>query len=411
MIRELSAGDLSRIDRFLDDMPMKSDARAAFRETLSPEGTRLLLEDERLIGLVCFGRVPFAYAGFEITWLLVRQIGDVVAHVTNLVDAVRVTVAADGPAFLRFVGGAVHRGGLDPSVLEAAGLERRGRVPTFYGPDDDLLVYASSFAPIAALPVEPTTGAALYDAAFGYRDFAAEREFLLACARAHGHRPVARVASWACGAGRHLHAFADVGIEGVGIEDDAELLELGQRLGDAHRGRSGFHFIASPLDAPLDGPIVDLSFTMLSAVHRLSSEAGMIAHLEAAASILAASGVHVIEATHPSDLDESKVVAWTELRDRFAIHSRFVLDPKLRAKDGTVPASLDVRCTDVTRGVLVSTLHQQERWLVPDLAAWRRIVEKSGLFEIAAILGDFQLDVSAEQAGAWRTILVLRRSA
>ena len=150
---------------------------------------------------------------------------------------------------------------------------------------------------------------------------------------------------------------------------------------------------------------------MLSAIHRLTSESAIGAHLDAAAELLGVGGVHVIEATHASDLDvtRAKTVAWTELRGRFSVHSRFLLDVQRRATDGTLTATLDVRCTDTEASAVVATLQQQERWLVPDEAGWRRIVESNGRFEIAAMLGDFHLDVGCEQAGAWRTILVLRR--
>jgi hypothetical protein len=409
MIRVARPADRTAIAAFVSGV--RPAAAAGVLAALDDGFARLLLEGEKIIGVVCFARVALATAGYEISWLIVEPGDGAIARVTRLLDAVRNAIANDASAHVRFIGGAAHRGGADPHLLDAAGLERRGRVPDFYGPEDDLFVFAATFIGEATLPLEPTSPEALYDAAFGYRDFSAEREFLLTCARVHGERPVRRIASWACASGRHVHAFADIGIEGLGIDDNAELCELARRLSSSFRDTQGVDFRVAPLDARVAAPEVDLSFTMLSAIHRLTSESAIAAHLDAAAALLGVGGVHVIEATHPSDLDvaHAKTVAWTELRGRFAVHSRFNLDVHRRASDGTQAATLDVRCTDTERNAVVATLQQHERWLVPEAADWERIVSKSGRFAIAAMLGDFHLDVGCDQPGAWRMILVLRR--
>lgn len=410
MIRAARPVDRAAVASFVRQV--RPDAEPGVVAALDKHFMRLLFEGDRLVGVISFARVPLATAGYDISWLIVEPGELSVERVARLLGAVREAVANDTTAHVRFIGGAVHRGGADPHLLDAAGLERRGRVPEFFGAEDDLLMFATTFAAESTLPLEPTSPAALYDAAFAYRDFTAEREFLLACARAHGTRTVKRIASWACASGRHVHAFADAGFEGLGIDDSAELCELATRLSPSFRDAQSVAFVVGPLDAKIDAPEeVDLSFTMLSAVHRLTSEAAIEAHLDAAAALLAVGGVHVIEATHPSDTDplHAKTVAWTELRGQFAVQSRFNLDVRHRAADGTLTATLDVRCTDTRSHAVVATLQQQERWLVPDVAGWQRIVAHNGRFELAAVLGDFHLDVACDQPGAWRAILVLRR--
>ena len=52
---------------------------------------------------------------------------------------------------------------------------------------------------------------------------------------------------------------------------------------------------------------------------------------------------------------------------------------------------------------------QERDWFVPDLDAWRRIVAAVPDLEIAAVLGDYRVDVPFEHAAAWRLLLVLRR--
>ena len=38
------------------------------------------------------------------------------------------------------------------------------------------------------------------------------------------------------------------------------------------------------------------------------------------------------------------------------------------------------------------------------------VAERAGRFEVAALLGDFRLDVPWDQPGAWRMMVVLRRT-
>jgi hypothetical protein len=407
LVRPGSARD--PIEEFLGTLALDGERRAAIRAALGTS-IAITIEDVDGIGGLALARgVSFAPGAFEIEWFLVRPRGDVASSARHLLAVTRARLAEHGASSLRFLGGPSQRGGLDLHLLDVAGFERRGRIPDFFGQDEDLVLFTAPVGPSEEPAFDPTNAAALYDAAFGYRDFPAERDFLLACARAHGTRTVRRVASYRCGAGRHLRAFADARIEGVGIDDDPEALELAAKI---HGGcRTPVAWISSPIDAPVACRPVDLSFAMLSTCHRLATEAALVAHLEAAADLLAPGGVHVIEATHPGDLlpERGRPVTWTELRGGYAISSRFRLLVEARAQDGTLPASLEVRARDGGHGAVVGTLLQQERWLVPDAAQWRRLVGSVSRFELAAILGDFQLDVAHDQPGAWRAILVMRR--
>ncbi len=398
-VRALLPADRSALESILvGHAAAPQIARDAFEH-----GALGLFERGSLRALIVHAPVEFAQRARELRWLVAPGLDELKA----LLDALRDEVPE--ASLLRFVGGGVHRGGLAPHVLDAAGLERRGRIPSFFGPEDDLLVYSAALDAHPSFHFDPTNPAHLHDAAFGYRDFVAERDFLLACARTHGGRMVRRVASWACASGRHLQSFAEIGVDGVGIEDDLEQLELAARLyTDA---RASAEWFATAIDAPVGAEPVDLSFIMLSAVHRLATEGALIDHLQSAAALLGDGGVHVIEATHPSDLhpDHAKIVAWTEMRPPYAVHSRFRLDIERRARDGTVPALLDVRCREQATGAIAGTLQQQERWLVPDAAQWENLVARAGGFSIAAMLGDFQLEVTSNQPGAWRILMVLRK--
>lgn len=399
----------------VDKMPTTARyaAHMAIETALRRGGATCLVLEERgaLRGLAVARPVALAKSALELEWLVVAA-GDRDPRrvVAGLVEAL-LDQPGEGRSVLRFGAGRWQRGGLDAHVLDGAGLVRAGAIEGFFGPGDDLVLFTARGRDAQREAFRPDDPAALYDAAFAYRDFVHERDFLLAVAAAHGTRAVRRVGSWACGAGRHLRAFAELGVVGVGVDDAPDLLALAEA---SYRGVSDdpaeTTWVLSSLDQRVEAPSVDLSFCMLSGVHRLGGEPAIARHLAAVADLLAPGGVHVVEATLPVDAtpDGNTETRWTERRPGFLVRSHFRLAADLRAGDGTVPALLDVRCTRES-GEVVGVLQQQERWLVPDEAGWRELVRTEPRLEVVTLLGDFQLGVRWDQAGAWRILLVLRR--
>lgn len=388
-------------------------AHMAVETAVRRGGATCVLSEERgaLRGFAVARPVPLAKSALELEWLVVAAADrDPRRVVAGLVEWL-LAQPGEGQSVLRFGSGTWQRGGLDGHVLDGAGLVRAGAIEGFFGPGDDLVVFTARGPDARRDDFRPDEPAALYDAAFAYRDFPRERDFLLAVAKAHGTRPVRRVASWGCGTGRHLRAFAEMGVAGIGLDDSPDLLALAER---AYRSVSDdpaeVAWLLSSLDQRVDAPSVDLSYCMLSAVHRLGGEAAIARHLSAVADLLAPGGVHVVEATLPIDAtpEGNTETRWTERRGGHLLRSHFRLAAELRAGDGTVPALLDVRCTRET-GEVVGVLQQQERWLVPDEAGWRELVRAEPRLEVVDLLGDFQLGVRWDQAGAWRILLVLRR--
>lgn len=364
-------------------------------------------------GLVCYRPVPLARSALDIDWLVVApEITEPREVVEALVGAVRDAPSPTGNV-VRFLAGRWQRGGLEPHVLDGAGMARAGAIEGFFGAGDDLLLFASRSTRPRAEDLDPTNAASLCDAAFAYRDFDGERDFLLACAASFGGRNVRRAASWGCGTGRHLRSLAERGVDGVGIDDVSESLVLAEA---AYRATCGESTRATWVLARLDDPVtearVDLSFAMLSAVHRVGSAESMVRHLRHVADLLAPGGVHVIEATLPVDAtpEGNTQTVWTVRRGPFEITSRFRILVERRSHTGAVPTVLDVRCKRQETGEMIGGFHQEELWIVPDAEGWRELVARAGRFAVAAILGDFQLDVAWDQPGAWRMLVVLRRT-
>jgi hypothetical protein len=423
-VRHAKLPDAPALEALLDavpDMPERSReaARATLRAVLADgvNGARCLVHlppgSTAPSGFVCLRPVPLSRDAFDIEWLITTASSGLEPSVVvaDLVNAVRDEPSA--PATLRFLSGRWQRGGLDEHVLDAAGMTRAGAIEGFYGRGDPLVVFTARGARRVDA-FDPASPASLCDAAFGYRDFAFERDFLLACAARFGSRRVRRAASWGCWAGRHLHALADRGIAGVGIDESYEALALAQVMSGDDGNDDGelTKFVLGRLDDRVDEPPVDLSYAMLSAVHRVGSAESMVRHLQRVADLLAPGGVHVIEATLPADAmpDGNTQTVWTERRGQWEITSRFRMFVEQRAASGAVPTVLDVRCRRGDSQEIAGRFHQEELWIVPDADGWRALVERAGRFEVAALLGDFQLDIAWDQPGAWRMIVVLRRT-
>ncbi len=419
-VREGQPEDAAQLERLLGDVPgMPDRIRAAARESLREAlaGRRCLVAgrpDEPPAAYLTFDPVPLARSATDIGWLVPSHDpgGKPKDAVETLVAALR--DGRFGPSsIVRFSSGHWQRGGLDAHVLDAAGMARAGAVESFFGRGDDLVLFVARPPRSGLSAFDPTSAAALYDAAFAYRDFAFERDFLLACAARFGTRKVLRAASWGCWTGRHLLALADRGIDAVGIDEASEALALADAtFREDCEGPNDATWVLARLDEPVGEPQVDLSFAMLSAVHRVGSAESMVRHLRSVAALLAPGGVHVIEATLPADAtrEGNTQTVWTERRGDLEITSRFRILVERRARSGAVPTVLDVRCKQSGDEGVLGSFHQEELWIVPDEAGWRDLVARAGGFAIAAILGDFQLDVRWDQAGAWRMILVLRRT-
>jgi hypothetical protein len=308
-------------------------------------------------------------------------------------------------------GGGVH-------FYDAAGFARTATIADFYAPGDDLIVFTKRVR-VADADAFERDEAALYDAAFGYRDYAAERDFLLACARRFGDREVRRVLAWSAGPGRHLKAFADAGIPGAGTDPATIMIAYAQRLAGTRAGGPEVRFVRAALDerAEADPPIglVDLSFVLLSSIHLLTTPGAMEQHLRVAAELLAPGGLHVIEATHPADLTTAGLnqTQWTEVRGDTTIDARFRMHTDRLAPERVVPVTLEVVCTTGKRTANGNAprFKQEDRWFIPDLDAWRAIIARVPALRLVATLGDFNVTVPFEHTAAWRLILVLKREA
>lgn len=429
--RPLAAEDRPLVVELLDSIEAFTDAeRVVALELVDARLTQPEVDDyrfllafangapdgPRLAGYLCYGRTPMTQAAYDLYWLATSPACARMGVARALVGSMEDEIAHAGGGVVRVETGSREGHGAAVQFYDALGYARATTIDDFYAPGDDLILFTRRIQADGALARDEDQEldeAALYDAAFGYRDYDKERDFLLTCARRFGSLEPHRVLAWASGSGRHLLAFADAGIGGVGVEPSPALAAYGERLLRARSGAVDARILEGRLDEPLaDIAPVNLSFVPLSSVHQLVSEDALARHLRAAAAALRPGGVHVIEATHPADLGASGVnhTEWTELRDGLVIDARFKMHIDRIGEDRTVPVTLNVVCNDAgKKGPARGRLKQEDRWFIPDLATWQSVAAKVPELELVAALGDFNADVSFDHAAAWRLILVFRK--
>ncbi|WP_437490695.1 GNAT family N-acetyltransferase [Sorangium sp. So ce1014] len=428
----------------LVDVALAQPSSDGYRFVLSFHGAPRDGGAPRLAGYLCYGRTPMTQSTYDLYWIATSPDFARSGVARGLVSTLEGEIAREGGGLVRVETGSREGHGAAVRFYDAVQFTRAAVIADFYAPGDDLIVYTKRVAPVRATAAPPaiegaraaSPGArgeapapgealapgeapapgepALYDAAFSYRDYAAERDFLLACARRFGARPVQRVLSWACGPARHLEAFAELGLGCAGADGSAAMIAYAERAACARGAGAGIRFCRAELDERPDVAPVDLSFVPLSAIHQLATPAALERHLRLAASLLLPGGVHVIEATHPVDLTPSGVnrTEWTELRGEQSIDARFRIHIEKATPDRVVPVSLEVVCSARRNGGApreLSSFRQVATWHIPDLAGWRRVAERVPELSLVATLGDFNVDVPFERAAAWRLILVLQR--
>lgn len=279
---------------------------------------------EKLAGYLCYGRTPMTMATYDLYWIATSPEFARSGIARDLLASMEAEIDHEGGGLIRVETGSREGHGAAVHFYDALGFRRAAVIGDFYAPGDDFLIFTKRVSGERVSSSHAPDDAALYDAAFSYRDYAAERDFFLACARRFGDRDVRRVL--AC--------------------------------------------------------------------------------------------IHVIEATHPTDLTALGVnhAEWTEVRGDSIVDARFRMYIDRTTAARVVPVSLDVVCTTKNRSSGNGSaakeqrvLRQEGEWYIPDLEGWRSTIARVPELALAATLGDFNVDVPFEHSAAWRLMLVLKR--
>ena len=156
----------------------------------------------------------------------------------------------------------------------------------------------------------------------------------------------------------------------------------------------------------------DMAITMLNSLCHLMTLDDMVAHLTAVGRHLADGGLYVAELAHPADCLSAQPRTsseWTsEVGDGVVTvrwgGGRDVIDPVTQITEEHVSVTYR-KAGEAVR--TVTDVVPNRFWTATEVDAAIRL---AGGFTVAARYGDFDGDVSLGAPGAWRMILVLRRT-
>jgi SAM-dependent methyltransferase len=253
-----------------------------------------------------------------------------------------------------------------------------------------------------------------YAAACAYRDVSADVTALLRWWQRHrgdGYPSVPRsVLELAAGPAEHARELARRGVAATALDINPAM--CGWARDRAAQTRVRLSVVEADMrDFALPGQF-DLAITMLNSLCHLLTLDDLLAHLASVARQLPVGGLYIAEFAHPADgltpsprtssdwvtdLDNGSVtVRWGGPRD--------VIDPVTQVINEHV--SVTYRKADGSVRTVTDVVPNRF-WTATELNAAIRL---AGSFTVAARYGDFGGDVSLDDPGAWRMILVLRRS-
>lgn len=250
-----------------------------------------------------------------------------------------------------------------------------------------------------------------YDVAFGYRDFAAECDFLTALARRHLGRDPASALELAAGPANHAVALARRGLDVQALDREPAMVAYGLDKATAAGQRIDYR-TGDMTDFTLPRP-VDLALLLLgSAAYLLTLDEGL-AFLDRVGRALVPGGLLVLELPHPRSLfdgEERTEDEWEVEQDGMRVHVRWgtpddAFDPVTQV--GEVTTVLTVRSG--RRKTVIRDRARQRRWTAQDLVALARL---HGRFEIVDWAGALEAGVAIDDEDqAWRMVCVMQRKA
>ena len=246
--------------------------------------------------------------------------------------------------------------------------------------------------------------------AIGYRwNTEAECDFIEACLKAHGPPGAKRLLDIGCGSGRHMMKLAGQGYQLTGIDLSSEMIDY---VSDAARD-GGLDLAASVDDLrrlTVTGTF-DAAYCFMDTFRFLLTNDEILSHLRAVAMRLAPGGLYLTDFWVPSrwDLIGNEIHQWeqtegdTTVRVFYLQHPESV-DPVAQTFDDELVFEVhkDGRTTEIRGGPT------RTRLIMPQ--EFEALVAGSGVFDLAASLGDFDLAKPfTRESLSWRMISILKK--
>ncbi|MEM9657288.1 MAG: class I SAM-dependent methyltransferase [Planctomycetota bacterium] len=214
-----------------------------------------------------------------------------------------------------------------------------------------------------------------YDLVYG-SDWKAEFDFLQECFHRFAETPVCRLLEPACGTGRLLARFAEVGYEVSGLDLNHRAVDYCNRRLQRH-GREAAAFVADMAEFRLRRK-VDAAFNTINSFRHLPSESKALGHLRCIAASLRRGGLYIL-GLHltPTAAQPMQEESWSARRGNLSVLSRLWVEATdLQRRQERIGMSFDVYTPTRQFRILdqtvfrTYTVRQMRRLLakVPDLA-------------------------------------------
>lgn len=243
--------------------------------------------------------------------------------------------------------------------------------------------------------------ARIYEVAFGYRDFAKELDFLVACA---GGKPQSFL-ELAAGPGIHALLAAKRGMRSVAVDLSLSMMNLcALKARDA--GVAVHTVVADMKSFALDQP-VDLAFIPLTSISYLPSIDALLEHLRSVAAALSPGGVYVIENNHPKDFlkgEHFKPSVWTMSDGSITVETTWMAEvPQLDSARQLYECVNRYVVDDSARTVI-----EDRAWLRMTFPQEIALCGKLAGLELVAEFGELASDQPFDDTG-WRAVTVLKK--
>lgn len=246
--------------------------------------------------------------------------------------------------------------------------------------------------------------------AIGYRwNTEGECDFLEACLKAHGPAKAKRLLDIGCGSGRHMTTLAARGYQLTGVDLSPEMVDYVREA--ARQARLDLTASVDDLRRLSVTGTYDAAYCFMDTFRFLLTNDAIISHLRTVAGLLAPGGLYLTDFWVPSrwDLIGNEIHQWeqtegsTTVRVFYLQHPESV-DPVTQTFDDELVFEVhEDGQTQEIRGGPTRT-----RLIMPQ--EFEALVVGSGVFELVASLGDFDLAKPfTRDSLSWRMISVLKK--
>lgn len=245
--------------------------------------------------------------------------------------------------------------------------------------------------------------ARIYDVAFGYRDFAAELAFLVACHEKWGRGRTDSFLEVAAGPGVHAVVAAQRGMRAIALDLSPSMMALCAEK-------------AAGLGVPVETVVADMRsfgirepvavvFNPITSISYLRSLDALVEHMGCVARALRPGGIYVVENNHPKDFftrEHFVPSVWTMTEGDLTVQTTWLAQcpPRMDSSQQLYEA--------VARYEVNGTLIEDRAWLRMTLPSELKLAAAAAGLVERTVLGD--LSFTEFNDDAWRAVSVFVRA-